>query len=444
MKAMRRYRRYKRKGDTLPEKKKEMIKIRRRNLCIGFVICGIFLVLSFILFQPLSFLQGKDITESAETQSRSSMTAISRNSKSSSKIESEENSFGSGSLLKNVFPDIESLDLPSSIAEESSLTTEKEPVYVKETQKEILDFYEENAKDRETVSSQGTAEIPTPPPSKEQSQTEKRVWLSDVPFISQVGRYPTGCESVSAVMACQYAGLSIDVDTFIRSYLPRGSFTYENGKMIGWHPNTCFMGDPFTQYGFGCYAPCIEKAILKFLPAGYTLRNTTGTSLTSLCHEYIDKGIPVVVWATMYMNPPTQGRQWILQENGSLFQWIGREHCLVLTGYDSWYYYFNDPLSGRVKYAKSLVETRFAQLGKQSLVIYASDSGETSSQESSQEPESSLPPEESSSEASSVSSEESSTTSSEESGESSVDTSTEENESSNPEQSTVLNEEKDI
>ena len=180
------------------------------------------------------------------------------------------------------------MDLPSSIAEESSSKTEKEPVYVKETQKEILDFYEENAKDRETVSSQGTAEIPTPPPSKEQSQTEKRVWLSDVPFISQVGRYPTGCESVSAVMACQYTDLSIDVDTFIRSYLPRGSFTYENGKMIGWHPNTCFMGDPFTQYGFGCYAPCIEKAILKFLPAGYTLRNTTGTSLTSLCHEYID------------------------------------------------------------------------------------------------------------------------------------------------------------
>ena len=228
--SLRRYRRYKRKEETLPEKKKEMIKIRRRNLCIGFVICGIFLVLSFILFQPLSFLQGKDITESAETQSRSSMTAISRNSKSSSKIESEENSFGSGSLLKNVFPDIESLDLPSSIAEESSSKTEKEPVYVKETQKEILDFYEENAKDRETVSSQGTAEIPTPPPSKEQSQTEKTCMAFRCTFYQPVGRYPTGCESVSAVMACQYAGLSIDVDTFIRSYLPRGSFTYENGK----------------------------------------------------------------------------------------------------------------------------------------------------------------------------------------------------------------------
>ena len=68
-------------------------------------------------------------------------------------------------------------------------------------------------------------------------------------------------------------------------------------------------------------------------------------------------------------------KQWYLQEDGSLFQWIGREHCLVLTGYDNQYYYFNDPLSGKVKYAKSLVETRFSQLGKQSLVIYESSWG---------------------------------------------------------------------
>ncbi len=99
-----------------------------------------------------------------------------------------------------------------------------------------------------------------------------------------------------------------------------------------------------------------------------------------------------MIWATMYMNPPTKGRQWYLQEDGSLFQWIGREHCLVLTGYDNQYYYFNDPLSGKVKYAKSLVETRFSQLGKQSLVIYESSSGESSSPESetsSEEPSSS-------------------------------------------------------
>ena len=194
--------------------------------------------------------------------------------------------------------------------------------------------------------------------------------LLEVPFISQVGTYPTGCESVSTVMACQYAGISIDVETFIDSYLPKDSFTYENGVMIGSHPDDAFMGDPYTDNGFGCYAPCIVKAVQGFLPENYVLKNTTGMTVPELCEKYIDVGVPVVMWATMYMEEPSEGAQWILRESGELFQWIGGEHCLVLTCYDSEYYYFNDPLSGKVRYERTLVETRYSQMGSQSLVIY--------------------------------------------------------------------------
>lgn len=42
----------------------------------------------------------------------------------------------------------------------------------------------------------------------------------------------------------------------------------------------------------------------------------------------------------------------------------------MLTGYDGEYYYFNDPLCGKVRYEKQLVETRYSQLGSQSLVVY--------------------------------------------------------------------------
>ncbi len=129
----------------------------------------------------------------------------------------------------------------------------------------------------------------------------------DVPFISQAEAYPTGCESVSTVMACRYAGISIDVETFIDSYLPKDSFIYENGVMMGSHPDTAFMGDPYTDNGFGCYAPCIEKAVRGFLPEGYVLKNTTSTGVPELCRKYIDAGIPVILWATMYMKEPTEG-----------------------------------------------------------------------------------------------------------------------------------------
>ena len=53
------------------------------------------------------------------------------------------------------------------------------------------------------------------------------------------------------------------------------------------------------------------------------------------------------------------------------YTWTACEHCLVLTGYDSTYYYFNDPLNanGRVKYKKSLVNKRYTELGKQAVVV---------------------------------------------------------------------------
>lgn len=60
---------------------------------------------------------------------------------------------------------------------------------------------------------------------------------------------------------------------------------------------------------------------------------------------------------------------WYLRD-GTLFTWPGNEHCLVLTGYDGSYYYFNDPDKGTaVKYAGARVEDRFEKLGKQSLVV---------------------------------------------------------------------------
>ena len=42
-----------------------------------------------------------------------------------------------------------------------------------------------------------------------------------VPYIDQSVRYPTGCESVSAVMMLRYLGYDISVDTFINEFLDK-------------------------------------------------------------------------------------------------------------------------------------------------------------------------------------------------------------------------------
>ena len=188
--------------------------------------------------------------------------------------------------------------------------------------------------------------------------------IIDAPFISQNPNYPTGCESVSTVMALQYAGVEISVDKFIDNYL------YKTG--IPFDPNISFGGDPRSVYSYGCYAPVIKNALDKcFSTEGlstYSAKQLSNVSLQQLCAEYIDNNIPVILWATMNMATPYNGNRWTY--NGKTIQWIAPEHCLLLVGYDDEHYIFNDPLrSKQTYYRKSAVETAYAGLFKQAVVI---------------------------------------------------------------------------
>lgn len=74
------------------------------------------------------------------------------------------------------------------------------------------------------------------------------------------------------------------------------------------------------------------------------------------------------------MGETYQTSTWYVTGTNRTYTWTANEHCLVLVGYDSKYYYFNDPLQpnnngGLVKWNKSLVATRYAELGKQIVVV---------------------------------------------------------------------------
>ena len=83
----------------------------------------------------------------------------------------------------------------------------------------------------------------------------------EVPYIDQSVKYPTGCESVSAVMLLQYLGYSITVDEFIEKYLELGKLEEQDGELYGPNPNECFCGSPYDEESFGCYAPVIKNAL---------------------------------------------------------------------------------------------------------------------------------------------------------------------------------------
>ncbi len=235
----------------------------------------------------------------------------------------------------------------------------------------------------------------TKPPKQPPAAKHKK--LLDVPYIYQVDKYPTGCESVSAVMVLRYFGVPMSVENYIDNYLPKGRapFRDEVGERFGDDPRKVFLGSPYSKYGWGCYAPVIVTATNKCIDhKKLEVKNITGTSFDTLCRTYIDKEIPVIVWATSGMaplNPRKPSHTWTILGTSEQFTWKSPMHCLVLVGYDDNNYYFNDPQQSKnYRYTKSAVLTAYSALGMQAVVIQPKTEEPT---ESTTEEESTLPSE---------------------------------------------------
>ena len=167
--------------------------------------------------------------------------------------------------------------------------------------------------------------------------------ISNVPLIGQ-SKLPTGCETCT-----------------------------------GPDPNCAFVGTPYSSNSYGAYAPIMVKCMNKYLSdKSYKAVEISGKSLEYLSGKYVAQGQPIMIWATINMLPSFKTTTWRVNytdENakyklGSYYTWIAREHCLVMTGYDNYYYYFNDPwTNARTRYSKSVVNSRYAELGKQAVVM---------------------------------------------------------------------------
>ncbi|HCW80279.1 MAG TPA: hypothetical protein DG942_04150 [Ruminococcaceae bacterium] len=206
--------------------------------------------------------------------------------------------------------------------------------------------------------------------SSSQVKSNSSEKIIDVPYISQEGSYSTGCELVSASMVLQYYGCHASVEDVVKN-TPYSDLQQKDGKFYGDDPTKSFIGDPTSESGFGCYAPVVVSVMNTFLSKSNKIAvNITGNEFNSLI-PYIQRGDPVIVWATMRMLPTYQGNSWIINGTGKTFVWPAREHCLVFVGYNKDKYYFNDPYktSGLADYTKSVVEQRYNDLGKQAVIV---------------------------------------------------------------------------
>lgn len=194
----------------------------------------------------------------------------------------------------------------------------------------------------------------------------------DVPYITQDGILPNGCEAVAATMLLRYAGFDTDPCDFADRYVNSEKLKRKWGALYGPDPKWAYAGDPHSERdGIGCFAPVIVKALSRYMPSSLSAKNTTGMTLEALKSTYIDKGIPVAVWVTVGMDEVSSLVQWTSFNGRETYLYPTNAHCMVFLGYNGDNYVFADPYgnAGIKEYPKDDCNVAFNSLGMQSAVI---------------------------------------------------------------------------
>lgn len=322
----------------------------------------------------------KPLTPYVTTTSVTSIIEVEESVSSFSMLETQPTGVTTALLVEE--SEATTTEIETSVATENTCTTTfVETTFVETSEKTNLPSNVETettavTTEAETTQSEETEEVVTTKVEKEKSDTKqtvkegKRVVL-DVINIQQLPELPAGCEITSTTIVLNYEGIEVDKMTLL-DYLPRVGYPVEGERWDS--PWEKFIGDP-TSDRYGCYSPVIIKTVNAFFESNditsYEVIDISGSSIKEL-YAQIDKGHPVIVWATAFMKKSWLGPSWELKD-GSTFRWRVKEHCLVLIGYDTGAdtVILSDPFDerGTVEYDASLFEKRYKELYEQALVI---------------------------------------------------------------------------
>lgn len=189
-------------------------------------------------------------------------------------------------------------------------------------------------------------------------------WLP-VKNISQNPELPTGCEITALTIVLNYWGYSVDKMYMAQNYLAMG----EVGKVSFYE---AFAGEPWSENGWGCYAPVIFDSASRYLEdqnSNLKVYNLTNQDFEVLLRE-VELGYPVMVWTCINMEEEPKIKEIVL-EDGRVEHWITPEHCVVLTGYDMVKNTVTicDPMDNYETLDMSLFKQRYEDHRKQALVI---------------------------------------------------------------------------
>ncbi len=171
-------------------------------------------------------------------------------------------------------------------------------------------------------------------------------------------------ECKCAIALLRFFNINILAARFVLDYLPRGSKN-------SFDPNLEFGGDPFTSVSNGCNVPVLENALNNYFNTenpDFTAIGLRRLSITGLINNYIDKGIPVEIWATDNMETPINGD--VISYNGKAIQLIENARAFVFVGYTDTEYYLYDPIANEIlHWEKAAVTRAYNLMGNQSLAV---------------------------------------------------------------------------
>lgn len=251
-------------------------------------------------------------------------------------------------------------------------------LYKKENSKTVQTFNETNQQtEPDTAPSPQTTAVSRPQvpvqttepgPDIDTDSTLPLYHKIDAEPIMQLPELPTGCEITSLAMVLNYWGYDIDKCTLSDEFLVKKT----SGGEYDFYD--AFIGSPYDESSFGCFAPVIKIAADNFFEDSEKKMNAmdiSGEPLENLL-RYTANGYPVIVWATMSMLEPEWTYYWTKPDGITEVEFPINEHCMVLTGYDKNrnIVFINDPLEGAAEYDMDNFEDKYIKMKKQGVLIY--------------------------------------------------------------------------
>lgn len=183
---------------------------------------------------------------------------------------------------------------------------------------------------------------------------------------------PNGCEITSLTAVLNIYGYDVSKLEMADDYLIQEPYARRDGKLYGANPYKAYAGNPRHERGaFFVYAPPIVTAAETYIAdvgGNHQAFDISGSSREEII-EYLDRGIPIVIWVTLNLEKSRLNYSWYFHETGEFFRAPVNLHCVVLHGYDGDQVYVMDPLRGLIMRDADEFFLSYEDLGSHAMIV---------------------------------------------------------------------------